>query len=329
VSGCARQVGPCAAYAGIRDELAAIASQQRTGAADSGGSGSAGGGGGGSGGGFQVVIDIFNTPPWAARSRSGCQPAGAEPTSQAPTKAALSAYRALIRSLLALATREGVRLEWWSAWNEPNNPVFLSPQRGSCDTPAPLLAAARYAELARVMAAELRADGGQHHLLLGELSASSNRASISEFVGALPDDVMCLGEVWSVHAYASVTSTPAVDPVSSLQAALDARGGCARGARIWVTETGAGAPHPGSPRRALAAGDQAGCRALGAQLRRWYRDPRVGAVFPYTFREDPAYPVGLIGPELSRPYPTYRLWLAWSRLRAAGEQPPSPVAGCR
>ena len=29
VSGCARRVGPCGPYAGIRDELAAIASQQR------------------------------------------------------------------------------------------------------------------------------------------------------------------------------------------------------------------------------------------------------------------------------------------------------------
>jgi hypothetical protein len=116
--------------------------------------------------------------------------------------------------------------------------------------------------------------------------------------------------------------------VATLEAALDARGGCARGARVWVTETGAGAFPPGSPRRALATEEQAGCRALAAQLIRWDRDPRVGALFQYTFREDPAYPVGLVGPELSHVYPAYRLWLAWSRSKAAGESPPGPAAGC-
>jgi hypothetical protein len=68
--------------------------------------------------------------------------------------------------------------------------------------------------------------------------------------------------------------------------------------------------------------------ALASELLRWSRDPRVGAVFQYTFREDPAFPVGLIGAELSHLYPTYRLWLAWSRSRAAGQPPPAPAAGC-
>ena len=322
VSGCARAVGPCAAYAGIRDELAAIASQQRESTAGSGSAARTD---------FQVVIDIMGTPAWAARRLSGCQHAGAKPASQAPAQSALAEYRVLIRSLLARAAREGVALEWWSPWNEPNDPVFLSPQRGSCSKDAPPLAPALYSELARAMAGELRAHGGQHHLLLGELNAyssgSHDRLSASEFVAALPADVICLGDAWSIHAYASPAAAT-VDPVAALEAALDARAGCARGARVWITETGAGAPHPGSPRRAFAADDQAGCRALGSQLLRWSRDPRVGAILQYTFREDPAYPVGLIGAELSHVYPTYRLWLEWSRRKAAGEAPPTPAAAC-
>jgi hypothetical protein len=59
VSGCARQVGPCGAYAGIGGELAAIASQQRA-----------------TGGGFRVVLDIFGTPEWAAQPGSGCETPG-------------------------------------------------------------------------------------------------------------------------------------------------------------------------------------------------------------------------------------------------------------
>jgi hypothetical protein len=314
VSGCARRFGPCAAYAGIRDELAAIASQQRAAGGDANAA-------------FQVVVDIFNTPPWAAPSPSGCQRPGATATSQGPSRAALGAYRALIRSLLALAQREGVSIDWWAPWNEPNHPLFMSPQRASCAAGSPSVAPALYAELVRAMDAELRAEGGGRHLLLGELngfeSGSPDRTSISEFVAALPPDVICSSDVWSIHAYASHGSFAHPDPVASLEQALNARGGCARGARIWVTETGAGAAHPGSPRTALAADEQAGCRAMAAQLLRWSRDPRVGAVFQYTFREDPAYPVGLIGPELDRLYPTYRLWREWSRSRSAGRPPPA------
>jgi hypothetical protein len=317
VNGCARQVGPCAAYAGIRDELAAIASQQRAAGAAANVT-------------FQVVVDIFNTPPWAAPSPSGCQRPGATATSQGPSRAALGAYRALIRSLLALALREGVSIDWWAPWNEPNHPLFMSPQRASCAAGSPSVAPAVYAELVRAMDAELRAEGGGRHLLLGELNGfergSPDRTSISEFVAALPSDVICSSDVWSIHAYANRVSTEHADPVSSLEQALNARGGCARDARIWVTETGAGASHPGSARTALAADERAGCRAMAAQLIRWSRDPRVGAVFQYTFRDDPAYPVGLVGSELSRVYPTYRLWLEWSRLRDAGHARPTAAA---
>jgi hypothetical protein len=65
---------------------------------------------------------------------------------------------------------------------------------------------------------------------------------------------------------------------------------------------------------------------MAAELIRWSRDPRIGAVFQYTFREDPAYPVGLVGSGLDRPYPTYRLWREWSRLRAVGRPPPTSAA---
>ena len=106
-----------ASYAGLRDELAAVASQQRA----------AGGGGG-----FQVVIDIFGTPAWAARAPSGCERLGTRPFSRPLSAAAIADYRALIASLLALGDREGVALDWWSPWNEPNDPVFISPQRAAC-----------------------------------------------------------------------------------------------------------------------------------------------------------------------------------------------------
>jgi hypothetical protein len=318
VGGCARLVGPCGTYAGVREQLAAIASQQRAARA---------------GGGFRVVIDVFGVPAWAALGSSGCEKAGTAPFARALRPAAIADYRALIRSLLALAAREGVALEWWSPWNEPNDPRFLSPQRASCAAGSPPLSPRVYAQLARAMAAELRGARGEHRLVLGELNDleldTPHTTSIASFIAALPPEVICLGGVWSVHAYARHAPVLAsTDPVRALEAALDARGPCGREKSIWVTEAGAGAPHPGRARPADAADAQAGCLALAAQLESWYSDPRVGAVLQYTFREDPAFPVGLLSADLSHSYPTYRLWLAWARLRAAGQPPPAPAAGC-
>lgn len=318
VSGCARGDGPCASYAGIRDELAAIASQQRGALGASA---------------FQVVIDVFDVPAWAARAPSGCERADSTPLSRPLAASAIAAYRALIRSLLALGAREGVALRWWSPWNEPNDATFLAPQRAACTAGSPSLSPALYAQLARAMAAELKADGGEHHLLVGELNAyqsdAPDRTSIAQFVAALPADLMCLSDTWSIHAYAAYgPAAPALDPVRVLEQALDARGACGRRVRIWVTEAGAGAPHPGRPRPSGVDGEMAGCMALASQLRAWDADRRVGAVFQYTFREDPIFPVGLLSADLAHVYPAYRLWLAWSRLRAAGQPPPAGAVGC-
>jgi hypothetical protein len=318
VSGCDRGAGPCGAYAGIAAELAAIASQQRA---------------AGAGARFRVVVDIFGAPAWAARGHSGCESSGTAPFSRPLLAAAIADYRSLIGSLLALGARDGVALEWWSPWNEPNDPRFLSPQRASCAAASRPLSAALYAQLARAMAAELLAAGGQHHLLLGELNDfeadTPDSTSVAQFVAALPADVICLARAWSIHAYARYGPAGATpDPVPVLEAALDARGPCGHDASIWVTEAGAGAPHPGRPRPAGAADEQAGCLALATQLLQWRSDPRVGAVFQYSFREDPAFPVGLTSADLSHLYPTYRLWLAWSRAQAAGRPPPAPAAAC-
>jgi hypothetical protein len=320
IDGCARAVAPCTPYAGIRDELAAVATQQRAARAE----GRAG---------FEVVLDVFGVPPWAAAGASGCELAGTRPFSRPLSDAGLTGYRSLIRALLALGRQEGVALSWWSPWNEPNNPDFLSPQRSSCALDAPTHAPVVYAQLAQAMADELAADGGTHRLLLGELAAYSagsvHRTGVAEFVAALPARVLCLGEVWSIHVYATWDNArPQPEPVETLARALDARGSCAAKAQIWVTETGAGAPHPGSARPPGQAGEEAGCQTLGALLLRWSQEPRVGAIFQYSFREDPAFPVGLLSADLRHTYPAYRLWLAYAQAHARHAPPPAPTASC-
>ncbi len=208
---------------------------------------------------------------------------------------ALTQYGLLVAGLAALAREEGVEAPWWSPWNEPNDPRFLAPQRAACASGAQPLAPGVYAQLARAMSAELDAAGEGGRMLLGELggygSGSPHRTSVAEFVAALPADVLCLGSVWSVHAYAArgrFGGGP--DPVAALESALDARGGCAASAPVWVTEAGAGAPEPGAPAGAAAGEAHAACLALAAQVLRWYSDPRVRRDLPVHLPRGPGLP---------------------------------------
>ena len=321
-SGCARRIAPCAAYEGIRADLQAIASQQQK-----------------ETGGFQVVLDIYGVPAWAARAPSGCEKADTSSVSRPLSASALGDYRTLVGSLLELSEQQGVRIDWWSPWNEPNQPFFISPQRDSCSSSAPAASASVYAELAEAMAQELHAKGGVGHLLLGELAGyttgGEHHTSISEFLAALPTQVICMSDVWSVHSYATARDQmPAEEPVRALELALDGRGRCGQAAQIWITETGTGAAaarsEPDAPSSPAFSESQQreGCRALAARLAHWYGDPRVKAIFQYTFREDPDYPVGLISADLMHLFPSYALWLAWSRALAGGGPAPALPAQC-
>jgi hypothetical protein len=314
--GCARGVAPCGPYAGIRDELAAIASQQRA-----------------APGSFQVVIDIFGAPSWAALAPYGCESASTAAFARPLRAQALSGYRALIDSLLTLGAAEGVSLDWWSPWNEPNDPRFISPQRVACSDTATPLSPAVYAQLVRALHSELQAHGSTHNLLLGELNDlqldSPHTTSVASFIAAPPADVFCLGAAWSIHAYAARHAGGApLAAVNALEQALATRGACATGAPIWVTEAGAGAPHPGRPRPSGGADELAGCQELARQLLGWYRDPRVAAVFQYSFREDPAFPVGLESAHLTHIYPAYRLWHNYVQTRLHNRPPLPPASAC-
>ncbi|MEA2271852.1 MAG: hypothetical protein QOI98_560, partial [Solirubrobacteraceae bacterium] len=236
--GCMRGLPPCAPFAGIRDELRAVASQQRA------------------GGGFEVVVALSGVPDWAAHAPGGCERAGTRPRSRPLRNDAVPAYRALVRSLLDVARAEGVELRWWSPWNEPNHPAFISPQRAHCRVGSTALAPGVYARLVRALATELDAAPGDQRIVLGDLAGLVRPrrygAGVAEFVRELPSDVVCAGPVWAQHAYAG-GGEGGPGAVDELERALASRGGCAARARIWVTETGSGAPHAG---RARSRGDE-------------------------------------------------------------------------
>jgi hypothetical protein len=300
-NGCLRDIGPCGEFAGLRDVLRAVRSQQQA------------------NGGWEVVVTIYGVPEWAARRPHGCERDTELPRARPITRAGLAGYRRLVRALLALGEQEGVELRWWSPWNEPNQPYFVSPQRARCDAESPSLAVGVYARIVRALRAELAAAGGDRRLVLGELAGVNHPSplvtGVKELVESLPADVACAGDVWAQHMYAERGEQSGLEgPVGQLRRAL-ARRACTRGKPIWVTETGVGGTRVGAPRTYDPGELRSDCRAMATALRRWSRDRSVDAAFQYTFREDTAFPVGLADPGLSRTYPVYDLWRRAARGR--------------
>lgn len=310
--GCDRGTPPCGPFDGIATALGAIAASQHSNA------------------GFEPVVVIDGVPAWAAIPAQGCERGGTLARSRPLTTAGLASYRSLIAAVAALADREGVELHYWSAWNEPNDAYFISPQRERCDARSRSLSPGVYAALVRAMRDELRSIGGDRRLVLGELAGfvkrpGSHATTVSDFVAGLPPDVVCAGSVWALHDYGSRYADPAaaLAPLHELELALDRRGACGRGAHIWITETGAGGPNP-----AAAPDDRAAaCRRLAAALSAWNADPRVDAAFQYTFREDPAFPVGLADSRLAGLFPSYYEWRAWGG-RGPSDPAPAVVPQC-
>ncbi len=302
--GCMRSVQPCLGWAGVRDQLRALASRQRE-------------------GGWQALVVITGTPAWAAAPPAGCERPLTDPRSRLPRPDALPAYQRLVADLLAAAAQAGADLRYWSAWNEPNHPAFSSPQRGACDAVSPSLAAGGYAALARALQQALVAAPGDQQLVLGEtaglLKPTPYTTTVPEFIAGLPQDVVCASTVWSQHAYIG-----GPDPVGPAATALAARG-CPQPHTIWITETGVGpAPSYLSGAREIT-GELEGCRALHRRLVGWWSDPRVTVAFQYTLRQDDRFPTGLVTTDLAAARPALAEWTAWGGDRQPAAPPPDPV----
>jgi hypothetical protein len=300
--GCMRDKQPCAGYGGVTDQLRALAARQRE-------------------GGWEALVVFTGTPDWAAVRPYGCR---REAFAGAPRD--LEAYRQLVADVLGLAAAERAELRYFTPWNEPNHPYFLSPQRATCDPASPSRAIRPYARLARALRAELAEHGGDRRLVLGEMAGirepSSRATSVGEMIRGLPRELVCAAGVWSQHAYIGGT-----DPVATVTSALADRR-CPREHAIWITETGVG-PAPGGFSLARGITSEAqGCRLLHQRLRAWRADPRVRLAVQYTMREDDLFPTGLVTTDLARARPALREWQAWgAREDPADPPPPSTCPG--
>jgi hypothetical protein len=297
--GCMRTARPCLPFAGVRDQLRALASRQRQ-------------------GGWVGLAVITGTPSWAAQPPSRCDRRGTPASARPPRADALPAYRRLVADVLALARREGADLRYWSAWNEPNHPFFLSPPCGTS-------AGAAYTPIARALAGALAAAPGDQQQVIGEtaglLGPRPHGTTVADFIAELPDDLVCSTPIYDQHAYVG-----GPDPVDAVARALAAHD-CPRRHAIWITETGVG-PAPGAlSAAARLRHDRRGCLALHRRLVRWWRDPRVPVAMQYTLREDDRFPTGLVSTDLERALPALAEWTAWGAGRAPDAPPPQAACG--
>jgi hypothetical protein len=300
--GCMRAIQPCGAYLSLRDQLGALAARQKE-------------------GGWVALVVPHGTPEWAARPAGGCERDGTLPRSR-PARD-MADYGRFVGAVLAEARAAGAELRYWSPWNEPNHPYFISPQRQECDRTARSVAVEPYVEMARALHVALDAAPGEQEVVLGELAGLDERrpmtTSVSEFVARIPKDVACASPIWTQHGYVG-----GADMADDLERALERRG-CPRPEQIWITETGVGAPRSGEQRRTTPAAQKRACTRLHRRLARWYRDPRVTAAFQYTFREDDLFPTGLVSTDLRAPYSALDEWKAWGmNARPEPTDPPPP-----
>jgi hypothetical protein len=189
-------------------------------------------------------------------------------------------------------------------------------------------------------------------ILLGELAGYDaprpSASAVTEFIDGLPRDTVCSSAVWAQHVYVAEPGDPepqaqvegekgspkadaplagdadAAGSPGLLRAVMDAldRHRCGARHHVWLTETGVGGPRPGRERPTDTASLDRACRAMADALAAWRRDPRVDVAFQYSFREDPAFPVGLADAGLRQVYAPYAAW------RAAGRGEAASPAGC-
>jgi hypothetical protein len=303
--GCMRAVQPCGAYLSLKDQLGALAVRQKE-------------------GGWVTLVVLHGTPEWAARPAGGCE--RDETTARSRPARDMADYERFVTAVLELARSEGAELRYWSPWNEPNHPYFISPQRRACDRTAPSAAVEPYVGMARALRSALDAAPGRQQLVLGELAGLDERrpmsTSVSEFVRRIPKDLACASPIWTQHGYVGGT-----DMSDDLVRAVE-RKGCARPEQIWMSETGVGAPRSAEKRRTTPAAQSRACPRLHRRLARWYRDEHVTAAFQYTFREDDLFPTGLVSTDLKFAYSALDEWKAWGMNARPEPTDPPPRNSC-
>jgi hypothetical protein len=136
--------------------------------------------------GIQVMFTILGTPEWA----SGSPAWNRAPRSAADLQAFAAAAARRYDGTFALAGSAALpRVRYWTAWNEPNNPVFLRPQYVRVGSTWVVRSARDYARICNAVVSGVKSDPVAMPLVAcgvtaprGNNEAGSARASVSPLV---------------------------------------------------------------------------------------------------------------------------------------------------
>ena len=284
--GCLRGKPPCAAYAGVRDQLA----RARLAPAAKGG--------------WEVLVVITGTPDWAAAPAGGLRARRTRSRARAPLKAAaLAAYRKLVDDVIALGAPGRRELRYWSAVERAQPPVLHLARsappatRGAAEPRRRALRGARRRDArgarrgARRPAVRARRDRRAD-------AADARSHDVDEFLAGAAARARLRGAgVGAARLRRRARPGRAVEQRARRHRAAP------RAHAVWITETGVGAPHAGGAAPRGSRSRARGCRALHDALMQLVRDPRVTAAFQYTFREDDMFPTGLVTTDLTAARP--------------------------
>jgi hypothetical protein len=172
--------------------------------------------------GEHVVFSVYGTPAWA----NGGKAQNVAPTR--PTDLRNFAYAAAKRYSGTYKTTDGTVLPAvrdWLAWNEPNNPIFLTPQYKKSGKTWTIVSASAYAKICNAIY------NGVHGTLLGaervgcgvtaprgNNNPNSSRPSVSPlaFLRAVKKAGLKTFDAWAHHPYyAGPTDQPTTKPVTA------------------------------------------------------------------------------------------------------------------
>ena len=279
--------------------------------------------------GMEVLFTIWGTPSWA---NDGAGPA------HAPTDA-----QDLEDFAYAIASRYSGRyvgypfVRFYTVWNEPNLPAFLSPQY---DLGGNSVAPATYARLYRAGYAGIKAASPLARVALGDTSPWGGVNAGSHSPGAFAHALSQLApdlrfDAWAHHPYATAPDLPpsqrvrwpnvTLTQLSRFETAL-ARWWHRPSVPIWITEY----DYRTRPQAAsgVSYADQA--RYLEDALGMATADPNVSMFVWYVLRDDPEgpWPSGLVA-QNGRRKPAFRVFARAARTLDARAPIVAAVANVR
>jgi hypothetical protein len=245
--------------------------------------------------GMELLLTIWGTPGWAN--------GGHEPNTAPTRPAALAAFSE------ALADRYSGRhpgypaVRLFSAWNEPNLELFLSPQ---FDAEGRSVAPAAYARMARAVVEGVRSGNPDALVAVGGTSArgrdypapgsgqeSHSPGRFAELVAAADPDLPF--DAWAQHPYPTRPGNPPSEPafwpgvgLTSLERfgrELDGWFGRER-VPLWITEYG----HETTPGEPLGVSPAAQARFARESLWAAAGNPRIRMFIWFVLRDSPGNP---------------------------------------